>query len=57
MSKAKTSLSTLVIFFPSGGQQVVRPHMQFFQGNWAELAECIGRPYYPYNSTIKYEVR
>jgi hypothetical protein len=57
MSKNKTSVSQLVIFYPMGGQQIIKPNAQFFQGDWASLAEAVGRPYYPYNVPVKYETR
>lgn len=57
MSKSKQTLSQLVVFFLGGGQQIIKPNLQFFQGDWATLAEVIGRPYYPFHQQIKFEIR
>ena len=34
--------TTLVIKYPNGTTQHVRPNMQLFNGNWDALAEAVG---------------
>jgi hypothetical protein len=37
----RTPYTTMIIKYPNGATQHVRPNMQHFQGNWEQLAICI----------------
>jgi hypothetical protein len=47
----------LTINYPNGSKQVVRPNPEFFKGNFYELAQAIGAPYFPRDQKVQYEVR
>lgn len=49
-------VTQLVIYYPDGSSQVVKPQVGF-KGNWQALAEAIGEPYYPRGVKVKYELR
>ena len=49
-------VNQLVVHFPNGSVQVVKPQ-QGFKGNWQALADAIGEPYYPRGVKVKYELR
>jgi hypothetical protein len=48
--------TSLVIYYPNGSFQVVRPRGTF-NGNFRALAEAIASSYYPVGVQVKYEVR
>lgn len=52
----RTPFTQLIILYPGGGQQVVKPSASF-NGDWDMLAQCIGGPYFPQNVPVKYELR
>lgn len=41
----KDTKSTLIIQYPNGSTQVVKPNMQIFNGSWEILATELGVPY------------
>jgi hypothetical protein len=48
--------TTLVIKYPHGATQVVKPGPQF-KGDWQSLAQAIGGQYFPVGYKITYEVK
>lgn len=48
--------TTLVIKYPNGAKQVVKPSSQF-KGDWGSLAQAIGGQYFPTGSRVIYEVK
>lgn len=57
----KTPYSTMIIRYPNGVKQTVRPNMEFFQGDWATLAKHIAGQWYRDNrgevGNVPYELR
>lgn len=49
-------LNQLVIYYPNGSSQIVKPRPSF-NGSWQALADAIGGPYYPAGVKVKYELR
>jgi hypothetical protein len=52
----KTPYTTLIIKYPSGAQQIVKPNLQFFQGDWTKLAQSIAGRYFP-EQNVNFEVK
>jgi hypothetical protein len=52
----KTPYTTLVIKYPNGARQTVKPNLQFFQGDWQHLAQSIAGRYFPDQNVI-YELK
>lgn len=52
----QTSLKTLIVYLPNGATQVIKPR-EGFAGDYAGLAETIGRPYYPQKVPVRYEIK
>lgn len=52
----RNEITQLVIKYPNGSSQVVRP-LSSFNGNWQQLAEAIASQYYPHWMKVKYELR
>ena len=52
-----TQATTLVINYPNGSKQIVKPNPEFFKGNFYELAQAIGAPYFPMGQKVTYEIR
>jgi len=48
--------TTLVIKYPNGATQVVKPSSEF-KGDWGSLAQAIGGPHFPANERVTYEVK
>lgn len=53
----KASNSTMVIIYPNGAQQVIRPNMSAFKGNWDDLAFAVAGAYFPEGSKITYKLK
>lgn len=51
------SLSTLVVKYPNGCTQVVKPNPAYFSGDWQKLAEGIARPHLQDHEKVKYELK
>lgn len=49
--------TTLVIKYPNGGTQVVKPNLSYFKGDWQGLAQAVGGPYFPQGARITYEIK
>ena len=49
--------SQLVIKYPNGSTQVVKPNLSYFKGDWAGLASAIGGPYFAKGERITYEIK
>jgi hypothetical protein len=54
-------MTTLVIKYPNGATQVVKPNMAMFKGDWNGLTQAIGGQYFPRDikgvSRVNYEVK
>jgi hypothetical protein len=44
--KKRTPYSAMVITYPSGAKQTVKPNMDYFGGDWNDLAIAIAGNYY-----------
>lgn len=51
-----TTATTLVIKYPNGATQVVKPGPSL-KGDWNSLAQAIGGQYFPKDSRVTYEVK
>ena len=49
--------SHLVIKYPNGATQTVKPNMAYFKGDWSGLAQAVGGQYFPKGQRITYEVK
>lgn len=53
--------TTLIIKYPNGATQVVKPKPEFFKGDWASLAQAIAGEYFPRGHKdiprVTYEIR
>lgn len=49
--------TTLVIKYPNGSTQVVKPNLSYFKGDWNGLATAIGGQYFPIGTRINYELK
>jgi hypothetical protein len=53
--------TTMIIKYPNGTTQTVKPNMQFFQGDWPTLAKAIAGSWYRDNRgevcNVPYELR
>ena len=50
-------MTTLVIKYPTGVKQVVRPNPLYFKGDWHSLAQSVAGNYFPKGQRITYEVK
>jgi hypothetical protein len=44
------NFTTMIINYPNGSTQVIKPNMTFFKGRWEELAQSVGGKYFPKDS-------
>jgi hypothetical protein len=52
----KTPYTTMIIKYPSGAQQIIKPHPQFFQGDWRGLAQQIAGRFFK-EQNVNFELR
>lgn len=48
----RTPYTTMIIKYPGGGKQIVKPNLQFFQGDWRGLAQQIAGKWFPDQNVI-----
>jgi len=60
---AARQLTSVIIKYPNGATQIIRPNMAIFNGDWQALAQAVANDYLPDERTandkqkVRYELR